>query len=197
MGTRLNLALVFTVSVIPDIDLLLVHFLDHRGPTHSLFFSFILFLPFLVAYKKKTIPYFVAFLSHSLIGDILFTGIQLFWPFLTNWIYLSNLSIRSGISIVLELLIFVICTIIMLSNKDFQKLLLSNKSKIYWLIPFVAVLVPLFIGLINPAYYLPRLLVIPSLFYIVIFSYSTLGLKKQNAPPQKQPLREIKKKPIP
>ena len=70
-------------------------------------------------------------------------------------------------------------TITVLLNKNFEKLLSSNKNRIYWLIPFVVILGSLFFGLINPVYNLPRLLVIPSLFYIAIFSYSILGLKKE------------------
>ena len=168
----MNMPFVFIVSVIPDFDLLLSPFLDHRGPTHSLLFALIVFLPFLVRYKKKTIPYFVAFLSHSIIGDIYFTGIQLFWPFSTDRInFFSTISIRGGISVVLELVFFVVSITVMILNKDFQKLFANKKNRIYWLIPFLVVLGPLLIGQINPDYYLPRLLIVPSLFYTAIFSY--------------------------
>jgi membrane-bound metal-dependent hydrolase YbcI (DUF457 family) len=177
VNIRLNLALLFTASVIPDIDLFLISFLDHRGPTHSLFFSFVVLLPFFLRYKKKAIPYFVALLSHSLIGDIYFSGIQLFWPFSSGWIHLLNFTTRSGISVILELTLFVVGIVVMLLNKDFQNLLLSREKRIYWLIPLGVVLVPLFVGSINPDYYLPRLLVIPSLFYIVVFSFSIINVK--------------------
>ncbi len=173
---RLNLGLLFTISVIPDVDVFF-RFLGHRGPTHSLFFSLIVSLPFFVWYRKKTIPYFVAFLSHFLLGDIYFQGIQLFWPFSTDGVYVSNLSNRGGVSVVLELALFVITIVVMLLNKDFQKLLFDTKNRIYWLIPFVAVLGPLAIGTFNPEYSLPYLLVIPSLFYSVIFCTSLIGKK--------------------
>ena len=166
MDVRLNLALVFTVSVLPDVDVL--------------FFSFVIFLPFFAKYRRKTIPYFVAFLSHFLIGDIYYEGIQLFWPFSSDWICLSNFSNRSGVSVVLELALFVMSIIVMLSNKDFQKLLFDTKNRIYWLVPLGAVLGPIFIGTIKPDYILPRILVIPSLFYILIFSSSIIGLKNKN-----------------
>lgn len=164
------------MSVIPDVDVFFT-FLGHRGPTHSLFFSFIVFLPFFVMYRKKTIPYYIAFLSHFLLGDIYFQGIQLFWPFSTDGVYVSNLSNRGGFSVVLELALFVITIVVMLFNNDFQKLLFDTKNRIYWLVPFVAVLGPLAIGTFNPEYTLPHLLVIPSLFYIVIFCTSLIGSK--------------------
>ena len=109
VGTRLNLALLFTVSVLADFDLLLVNFVSHRGPTHSLFFSLLVFLPFFVLYKKKSIPYFVVFLSHSLIGDIYLSGVQLFWPFSADWFFISNLWNRGLISVGLELSLFFVC----------------------------------------------------------------------------------------
>ena len=173
-GTRLNLGLLFTVSIFPDVDLLLVNFFNHRGPTHSLFFSVIGFLPFFVIYKKKTIPYFVAFLSHSLIGDIYSTGVQLFWPVSTDWISISNLLASSSITIGLEISLFVVSTVIMVFNKDFQKILFNQTNWVYWIIPLGAVFGSFFIGIINTYYDLPFLLVIPSLFYVTLFSYSII-----------------------
>jgi membrane-bound metal-dependent hydrolase YbcI (DUF457 family) len=168
---------VFTVSVIPDIDLLFNSF-THRGETHSLFVAIFVFLPFFVLYKKKTIPYFIAFLSHSLIGDILSRGTQIFWPFSTEFFYFLNLSNRSWITIFLELFFFTVSIVLMLFNNDFKEILFNTKRKIYWLVPFIAVLSPLFIGSFNPSYILPRLLVIPSLFFVGLFALSTFNMKK-------------------
>lgn len=183
MGTRLNLALLFTVSVLPDFDFLLFTFFKHREPSHSLLFSLLVCLPFLVVYKKKAFPYFVALLSHSLLGDIFSGGIQLFWPFSTDWISISNLYVRGVFSVGLELVLFVVCTVVMVVNKDFQRLLFSKTNRGYWLVPLGIVLGPLLIGTIYPYYNLPLLLVVPSLFYLAIFSYSIIGLghKKDDA----------------
>jgi len=183
MGTRLNLALLFTVSVLPDFDLLMFPFTKHRGPLHSLLFSLLVCLPFLVVYLKKAFPYFVALLSHSLIGDIFSGGSQLFWPFSTEWIFISNFYVRGVISVSMELVIFVVCTFVMVVNKDFQGLLFSETKRGHWLIPLGMVLGPLVTGTINPDYNLPLLLVVPSLFYIAIFSYLIIGLgqKKEYA----------------
>ena len=174
--TPLNLALLFTVSLIPDLDLLLPNFLPHRGPTHSIFFSVLVFLPFFVKYKKEAFPYFVALLSHSLIGDIYgtYVGVNLFWPFSNNWLLIFNLSNVSNLSIGLELSLFAISTLIMTLNHDLKKILTYNKSKIYWLIPLGGVLGPLLIGQINSDYNIPFLLVFPSLFYVAIFTIAII-----------------------
>lgn len=179
MDIRLNLALLFTVSTIPDIDLLLFRFMVHRGPTHSLIFSLLVFLPFFVLYKKKAIPYFVALLSHSLIGDIFSGGIQLFWPVSKDWIFISTLSGRDPISVSLELALFVACTIIIIVNKDFQRILFNKTRLIYWIIPFGAVLGPLLFAT-APYDNFPLLLVAPSLFYLAIFSYAMIAVKHKD-----------------
>lgn len=178
---KLNLALLFTVSVLPDFDLLLFAFLKHRGPTHSLFFALVLCLPFFVVYKKKTIPYFVALLSHSMIGDIFSGGIQLYWPFSNKWVFLASQSGRDAISVSLELSLFVVCTAVMVFNKDFQNHLINKTKWTYWLIPLGSVLGPLVVNAGDYGY-LPIWLVPPSLFYAAVFSYSVLGskVKKDN-----------------
>ena len=174
------MALIFTVSVIPDIDILMPNLLIHRGPTHSLFFSLLVFAPFFVIYRKKAIPYFIVLLSHLLIGDIYgpIRGIQLFWPFSTDWITIAIISNLGLVSIGFELTMFTISSFIILLKKDFQKSFLDSENRIYWLIPFGSVLGPLLIEGINTPYNLPLLLVIPSIIYLAIFSLPIIGIKR-------------------
>jgi len=173
MDIKLNLALLFMVSVLPDFDLVLFRFIEHRGPLHSLLFSLVICLPFFVVYRKKAIPYVVALLAHSLVGDIFTGGIQLFWPFSTDWIYISNFSNTGIVSVGMELVIFVVSTVVMVVNKDFQRLLFNKTSWIYWLFPFGAVTGSLLLtfGQYN---HVTLLLVAPSLFYIALFFYSMI-----------------------
>lgn len=180
VDTKLNLALIFTLSVLPDFDLLFPNLLVHRGATHSLFFSLLIFLPFFLIYRKKAFPYFIVLLSHPLIGDIYSNvdGIQLLWPFSTDWLAISRISNISALSVGFELALFFVSSIIMVYNNEFQKSFFDN-SRIYWLIPLGSVLGPLLIGSINSLYYLPFLLVIPSLFYLAIFSIPVLGLNNK------------------
>ncbi len=80
-----KLPVLFFASVLPDFDLLLYRYIPHRGPTHSVIIITFFFVLFYI-YTRNGIPYYIALLSHSLIGD-LFTGsgVQLFWPLSNKW----------------------------------------------------------------------------------------------------------------
>ena len=54
---KLNLGLLFSISVLPDIDLLMFYFVNHRGPLHFIMFSLIVCLPFFIIYQQKVFPY--------------------------------------------------------------------------------------------------------------------------------------------
>jgi len=181
MDTKLNLALLFTVSVLPDLDVFLFRFIEHRGPIHSLSFSLVVCLLFFVVYRKKAFPYFVALFSHSLVGDVFSGGVQLFWPFSTDMFFLSNFSVFGAVSVGMELFLFVVCTAVMFINKDFQRLLHNKTRWVYWLVPFGAVLGPL-LRIVGPYGHIPVFLVVPSLFYLFLFSLIIgLGHKKDRA----------------
>ena len=177
VGSELNLGLLFTVSVLPDLDLMFFWFLKHRGPTHSLMFVLLVSLPVIVVYRKKAIPYIVALLSHSLIGDIYSSGIQFFWPFSTDWFFVSTISNRTGISVGLELALFVVCSLVMFVSKDFQRVLVSKTNRLFWLVPFGAVLGTFFLNFIGYYVEISVLLVIPCFFYIVLFGFAMFGLE--------------------
>ncbi|MEJ2104991.1 MAG: metal-dependent hydrolase [Ignavibacteriaceae bacterium] len=170
LSVKLNWAILFTVSVLTDVDVFFFPFLQHRGIIHSLFFSIILSLPFIVIYRKKAVPYFAALVSHSLVGDIFSGGTQLFWPFSNNWIFISDFSVVDEFNIALELLFFGVSVIIMILSKDIKKFFSNKSRRIYWIIPFGSILGPL---VLNTGIYnnIPFLLIIPSLFYFVIFTF--------------------------
>jgi membrane-bound metal-dependent hydrolase YbcI (DUF457 family) len=170
--SKINLPLVLTVSVLPDFDILFPDFISHRGLTHSLFFSFIILLPFFIIYRKRVIPYFVVLLSHSLIGDIYgpYYGVQLFWPFSSDWVTISEFSNRSLLSISLELSLFIFSFCVMFLNKDFQKYFFDSSKLIYWVAPLGSVVGPFFLIGTHIRFNIPFLLVFPSLFYIGLFS---------------------------
>jgi len=178
----LNMTLLLTASVIPDVDLLL-RFLDHRGPTHSLITIAFLMTPFLIYYRKKAIPYAVALASHSMIGDLI-GGTQLLWPLSTREYGALHMYVSGSFSVIMELTLFIISLALMLKTRDLQRIT-TSKYRILLLLPFGATLGPLISVGRGPEYALPSLLIIPSLFYLAIFAYSMVmairhGSKKRN-----------------
>ena len=167
----LNMPLLLAASVIPDVDLLL-RFLDHRGPTHSLITIAVLMIPFLLYYGKAAIPYAVALASHSMIGDLI-GGTQLFWPLSTRLYGAVTLDVKGSFTVTLELILFTISLALMLKTRDLQRITTSNYRTVL-LLPFGATIGPLLAVGRGPEYALPTLLIIPSLFYLSIFTYSMI-----------------------
>lgn len=172
-GLKVNVIVpaVFVLSIIPDIDILFGGEF-HRGPTHSSIVALVIFIPFFIIYRRKTVPYFLALLSHGLIGDLLIGGdLQLLWPITSREIYLSpwlpTITINSRINIALETTLFVIATIVMVKTKDSRIFFSKNKSNLLLLIPITTVLLP---TLVAYPLIVPILLTPPHLFYLVLFT---------------------------
>lgn len=158
------------LSVIPDIDLL-IPFLQHRGPTHSITMALLAFVPIFAIYRRKAIPYFVALVQHSLVGDYLAGGrIQLFWP-LTTQLYGTNVSIQSETNITLEWIMFVASMVVMLGTKDIMVFFQPHNSNLILSIPTFTVLLP---TILSFPLSVPIWLLVPHLVYMFIFSASII-----------------------
>ena len=180
LKVSLNIPLILVLSVIPDIDILFDFLLKseiHRGPTHSIIAAIIVFIPFFVLYRQKAMPYFAALASHSLIGDFLIGGqVQLLWPLSTNEFGphefgFPYINIYSPINIALEFTLFTVALIVMLKTRDLFHFFRDNKLTLILIIPIFTVLLPTFTGYPLSV---PILLVLPHLFYLVLFSISVL-----------------------
>ena len=187
----MNLPLLLVASVLPDIDLLL-RFLMHRGPTHSLITLTVLMIPFFVIYRKRVIPYYAALLSHVLIGDFFTGGIELLWPLSQDWFGTLYFSIASSINMIAELSLFCLAVPIMFKLGDLKSLLKPHHKNWALIIPLGAVLGPLLALGRGQENILPTLLWVPNLFYIGLFVYSMfVGLRgehnqdKENSPSKK------------
>ena len=173
LNVNVNLPLLFLASIIPDIDLLIPS-LQHRGPTHSLILSIIVFIPIVAYYGKKATPYFIALTQHSLIGDYITGGTQLLWP-LTSHMYDTGMKITSLTNILLEWCFFLTSLTLMLKIKDIWTLFQHHPSNLLLSIPIFTVLLPTFL---NVPIYVPLELVIPHLTYLTLFTLSiTIDLK--------------------
>jgi membrane-bound metal-dependent hydrolase YbcI (DUF457 family) len=171
---KTNLALLLTASIIPDFDLFL-DFSYHRGPVHSLFIITFLMLPFLIYWKKKSVPYFLAALTHSLIGDYWAGGVQLFWPFSNDWFGIFDVLVNSPLSFSLEFILFIISVSIMLKTGDLQALFHPSNLDRVLIIPLMAILFSAFIILTSiHGFGAALLLFFSCVFYFAVFSFSLI-----------------------
>jgi membrane-bound metal-dependent hydrolase YbcI (DUF457 family) len=184
LKVNFNIPLILVLSIIPDVDIILEFLLRsplHRGPTHSIIIAILVFIPFFVLYRKKAIPYFAALASHSLIGDFFIGGqLQLLWPLSTSEFGLYELgfpyiNIYNPIDIALEFALFVIALIVMLKTRDLFHFFRNSKLNLVLAIPIFTVLLPTFA---SYPLRVPLLLVLPHLFYLVLFSISILIVLK-------------------
>jgi membrane-bound metal-dependent hydrolase YbcI (DUF457 family) len=185
LRVKLNIPILLVLSILPDIDIVF-DFLTgseiHRGPTHSIVAAALVFIPIFIIYRKKAIPYFLALISHSLIGDFLIGGqLQLFWPLSNSQFGLHELGSRyigifSPINIALEFSLFVVATLILYKSRDWKVFLSSNMTNLVLIIPIATVLLPSTIGYPFTTSLLlsAPLLALAHLFYLVLFSIAVI-----------------------
>jgi hypothetical protein len=165
MKTKLNVPIVLTLSIIPDIDIL-VPFLQHRGPAHSIIVLFMVFVPIFAIYRKKAIPYFLALIQHPLVGDYIAGGpLQLLWPLTTRY-YGMEVNITSPITITMEWIVFLASIIIMLKTRDITTFFQPHNSNLILIIPTFTVLLPTFLAFPITV---PSTLILPHIVYLILF----------------------------
>jgi membrane-bound metal-dependent hydrolase YbcI (DUF457 family) len=185
LHTDINIPLLMVLSILPDIDLVfgfLTGYGIHRGPTHSIVMAALVFIPIFIIYRKKAIPYFLALISHSLIGDFIVGGqMMLFWPISTRQFGLHELGgpyidIFSTVNMVLELSLFAVAMVIMFKTKDYKVFFKADTTNLVLIIPLGTVLLPSTIGypfsesllLSSP------LLAAAHIFFLVLFGVAVL-----------------------
>lgn len=167
--TKVNVPLILTLSVIPDIDIL-VPFLTHRGPTHSVIVSVILFAPLFLKMRREALPYFVALIQHSLVGDFLVGETQLLWP-VSSTFFGITINMESTTSIVFEWALFTLFTVMLVKSGDWKILLYPHRANIILVVPLVAVVLPTFLAYpLN----VPLLLMPPHLFFAALLTLSIM-----------------------
>jgi membrane-bound metal-dependent hydrolase YbcI (DUF457 family) len=168
--TRLNIPLILTLSVIPDVDIL-IPFLEHRGPSHSIIIALVFFVPIFAIYHRHALPYFAALIQHSLLGDYIAGGqTQLLWPFTVQQ-YGMEISIRSMANLTLEWALFVTALTVMWKTRDLHPLFQPHNSNLILAIPMFTVLLPTFLAFPLDV---PVLLILPHMVYLAIFLASLL-----------------------
>jgi len=160
------------LSVIPDIDIL-IPYVEHRGPFHSIIMAAILFIPMFALYRKHASPYFIALIQHPLIGDYIAGGqVQLLWP-LTSQTFGIEISIKSSTNITLEWLAFTAAAIVMTKTRDINAIFQPQNSNLILAIPTFTVLLPTFLAfpMEVPIALIPLHIVCLSLFLTSLLIY--------------------------
>ena len=176
LKTRVNIPLLFSLSVLPDIDLLIPG-LKHRGPTHSIILFILLFIPFFTFYRKKATPYFVTLIQHSFLSDFITgEGAQLLWPFTPNFYSVQTIlgiqiKMTSLTNIMMEWVSFLLFLAVMLGTKDVKTFFHPRLSNLLLSIPVFTTLLPTFLKIPT---YVPLELMAPHLAYITLFTISIL-----------------------
>jgi membrane-bound metal-dependent hydrolase YbcI (DUF457 family) len=177
LGVKLNMPLLFLASIIPDMDLILERLnplFMHRGPTHSIITFTVLMIPFFVRYRKQAIPYFIALVSHSFLGDLFTGGFEMLWPISQQWFSLLDISVMSIANIIVEMLLFAVAVTVMFKANDLQILLKSGNRNLFLIVPFGATLGPMLDISQSFEGSIPSPLIPMSIFWITIFAYSML-----------------------
>lgn len=166
LKTKLNIPLILTLSIIPDIDILFP-IIQHRGPTHSIVTAIVAFSPFFIIYRKQAIPYFIAYVQHGLVGDFLAGGrVQLLWP-LSNTFFGTNYDIRSLSNVAVEWVMFTVAVLLLVALKDYKTFFKAHRTSLILTIPTFTVILPTMLSFpLN----VPLLLIPPHLFYLILFS---------------------------
>jgi membrane-bound metal-dependent hydrolase YbcI (DUF457 family) len=129
-------------------------------------------VPFFLLYRKRAIPYYAAMLSHILIGDFFTGGVELFWPLSHSTFGALNLDTAGLIVSSIELSLLLLTLPFMYKLGDLKTLLKPDNKNWALIIPLGAIIGPLVSLGRGREDALPALLIIPSLFYIGLFSYS-------------------------
>ena len=171
-----NVAILMVLSIIPDIDIIFGVEGFHRGPTHSVITALLIFVPFFIFYRQRAVPYFLALVSHGLIGDLLVGGnIQLFWPLESAHVFLPApfpvIDITSPVNVLLESSLFVIALVVLVKSWDFLSFFRGKLSYLVLIIPIFTVLLPTLTGYPLKV---PLLLVPSHMFFLILFSLAVL-----------------------
>lgn len=178
LGVKLNLPLLLVASIIPDVDLILQYIeptlFMHRGPLHSIITFTVIMAPFFIVYRKQAVPYYIALMSHSLLGDLFTGGFEMLWPLSQHWFSITGFDVMSLTNIIVETVLFGITVPIMFKAKDLQSLLTPGNHNLILFIAFGAVLGPILNISQGFEGSIPPLLLPVSLFWLALLGYSLL-----------------------
>jgi hypothetical protein len=134
---KLVLWLAFTAGIVPDYDILFRGLgLVHHTYTHSL----LLWAPVVIAlvwWRRKTLPYVAAILSHLLIADFLVGSVPLLLP-LSDVSFGLRLGMPSAADALLESSSLFLMLLVMWRSSDLRRALSGEKVNFLMVVPLVS-----------------------------------------------------------
>jgi len=185
LRVKINIPLIMVLSILPDADIVFDYLTGahlHRGPSHSVVVAIFAFIPFFIIYRKKAIPYFLALISHPLIGDFFIGGkLELLWPFTNAKFGLHELggpyiSIYMPIDGLIEVILFIVAMVLLVKSNDWKVFFTAHKSNLLLIIPLLTVLLPSTIGypFSKSLFFFSPILAIAHVILVVLFSVAVL-----------------------
>jgi hypothetical protein len=134
---KLTLWLAFTAGIVPDYDILFRGLgLVHHTYTHSLLvWTPIVIL--LVWWRRKTLPYVAAILSHLLIADFLVGSVPLLLP-MSDVSFGLRLGMPSMADALLESSSLFLMLLVMWLSGDFRRVLSGERVNSFMVVPLVS-----------------------------------------------------------
>ena len=139
-GGKLFVPAILMLGVAPDVDLFFGSFgVVHHTFTHSFFFWLVMFAPFLLFFRQRSIPYFAAVVQHFAFGDLLVGNVMILWPFSSSY-FGFNFAMPSLLDVALETAGLLLAAGIVIFNGDLMRLLSADNRNVLMLLPFLALL---------------------------------------------------------
>ena len=146
---KLFIPLVLMLGIAPDIDLLLRSFgVIHHTLTHSFFFWLIIFAPFFMVFRRKTMPYFIAIAQHFAFGDLLVEAVMIFWPFSPSY-FGFNIAMPSMLDVALETAGLLLAAGISYYKNDLRRMLSIDIHNLLMFLPLLALLTSMLIFAVD------------------------------------------------
>ena len=135
---------IIILGVLPDVDLFLYRYgIEHHTFFHSIVFWIVLFLPALLIFRFKALPYLVAVLQHFVFGDFFVGKVMLFWPFSFDQYGFDN-GMLSNFDIVLEVGGLVLAFLVLYYAGDLKRLVSVKFENFFMGIPLLALVSSMF-----------------------------------------------------
>jgi hypothetical protein len=175
LGVKLNIPLVLTLSVLPDIDLL-VPVLQHGGVTHSIVLYSVIAFPMVLIWGRQVFPYLIAIVSHPLLGDFLtrtgrMSGVQLLFPLTSRWFAAGSVAWQA-VYIYAEIGLFAAFLVTLTVTRDMKTLAMHHHYNLLLLIPILTAFLPIFVKFPMPV---PEELIVPHIVALLLLSISVFA----------------------